>query len=104
MRNDTLKLIKKNGASHDMYGRQTFQETATEIFCDVASIRQTEFIEAGKIGIHPAFCFEIFSEEYGGEEEVEYLNRRFYVYRTYRNRQYPDKLELYVQERTGVNG
>jgi len=102
MRNDTITLIKKTGQSNDAYGRQIIEETQTEIFCDVQSIRQTEFTEAGKLGIRPAFCFEIFAEEYNGEEEVEYLNRRFYVYRTYRNRQYPDRLELYVQDRSGV--
>lgn len=102
MRNDFVTLIKKSGTENDAFGRQIVTETATEIFCDVQSIRQTEFTEAGKLGIRPMFCFEIFAEEYNGEEEVEYLTRRYHVYRTYRNRQYPDKLELYVQDRTGV--
>lgn len=102
MRNDSIKLIKKSGTDVDAFGRQIVTETATEIFCDVLSIRQTEFTEAGKLGIRPTYCFEIFAEEYSGEEEVEYDGRRYYVYRNYRNREYPDRLELYVQDRSGV--
>lgn len=102
MRNDVITLVKIEGYTNDKYGRQVMQEKKTEVFCDVQSIRQSEFTEAGKLGITPAFCFEIFAEEYEGQSEVEYAGARYKVYRTFRNRKFPDCLELYAAERTGV--
>lgn len=102
MRNDTITLVTIQGHSNDKYGRQVVRESKEEIFCDVQSVRQTEFAEAGKLGITPAYCFEIFAEEYSGQSEVEYNGARYKIYRTYRNRKFPDSLELYAAERTGV--
>ena len=55
-----------------------------EVYCDVKSITQTEWFEAGRNGIqHPAFVFVMNRNEYAGEEAVIYNGQRYGVYRTY---------------------
>ena len=42
----------------------------------------------------------MYSFEYSGEEEVEYNNVRYAVYRTYQVNQ--DLMELYLEQKAGV--
>ena len=99
-RSDVIKLISKNQVQNDDY-TWTEQETATEVFCDVRSITQTEWFNAGRNGIdHPAFVFVIHQYEYNNQQIVEYRGQRYGVYRTYVRRN--ESLELYCEAKGGV--
>lgn len=73
-----------------------------EVYCDVKSITQTEWFEAGRIGIqHPAFVFVMNRNEYAGEEAVIYNGQRYGVYRTYMAKN--ENLELYCEAKGGLH-
>lgn len=98
-RSDVIYLIGKNAVQTQNYGWKD-EETRTEVFCDVRSITQTEWFEAGRGGIdHPAFIFIINRNEYSNEQIVEYNGQRYGVYRTYRAR--GEDLELHCEAKGG---
>ena len=96
---DVLKLITVEQTQDD-YGVWRETETATEVFCEVGSVTRTEFFEAGRSGLNPAFVFTIFGDDYNGAEVVEFAGKRYGVYRTYRD---GDDLELYAERKGGTN-
>ena len=99
-RSDVIILISKNSVQANDYGWSD-QETKREVFCEVRSITQTEWFNAGRNGIdHPAFVFVINRNEYGGEQIVEYLGERYGIYRTYAAKN--ENLELYCEAKGGV--
>lgn len=94
-----IKLIKEH-ITADELGYPTTTETSRETFCRVESVTRSEYFNAGKAGIVPAFVFSINAIEYEGESIVEYNGGRYRVYRTYRNNL--DYMELYTEYRAGV--
>ena len=73
-----------------------------EVFCQVRSITQTEWFNAGRNGIeHPAFVFVMNRNEYAGEEAVIYNGQRYGVYRTYMAKN--ENLELYCEAMGGLH-
>ena len=101
-RSDVLYLISKNSVQTNDYGWED-HEIKTKVFCDVRSISQSEWFEAGRNGIdHPAFTFVINRNEYKNQQIVEYRGERYGVYRTYRAKN--ESLELYCEAKGGVYG
>lgn len=101
-RSNVIYLIKKNAVQQADYTWKD-EEIRTEVFCDVRSITQTEWFEAGRNGIeHPAFVFIIYSYEYSEEEIVEYEGQLYGVFRTYRGRN--EDLELHCEAKGGLHG
>lgn len=98
-RSDVIKLIKTT-YQNDAINQRIPIESERQIFCNVKSITSTEWFEAGKHGLKPTYCFEIFAPEYEGEKIVEYDGERYGVYRTFRPT--GEKLELYVEEKGGL--
>lgn len=88
--------------TQDDYGVWRDQETTTDVFCQVDSITQSEFFEAGRNGLNPEFRFRLFFGDYNNQEIVSYNNQRYSVYRTYLRRD--DTIELYVERKGGTNG
>lgn len=83
-------------------GVWTTTEKATEVFCDVRSITQTEWFEAGRNGIeHPSFVFVINRNEYGNQEAIKYNGQYYGVYRTYAAKN--ENLELYCEAKGGLH-
>ena len=73
-----------------------------EVYCDVKSITQTEWFNAGRNGIeHPAFVFIINRNEYDGEEAVLFNGQQYGVYRTYEAKN--ENLELYCEAKGGLH-
>ena len=72
------------------------------VYCQVSSVQQSEFHDAGRNGLNPSFRFTMFSGDYNDEEIVEYNGKTYSVYRTYLKRS--DQIELYVQRKGGTNG
>jgi len=100
-RSDVIKLIGTTKAQDD-YG--VWKETPTErqVMCQVDSITQSEFFEAGRNGLNPSFKFTMFFGDYNDETIVEYKGKTYSVYRTYLRR--TDQIELYVERKGGTNG
>lgn len=100
-RSDVINLIQET-QTQNSFGGWDVVETSQEVFCDVRSITQTEWFEAGRSGIdHPAYTFVINRNEYSGEKIVEYNGQRYGVYRTYEARN--ENLELYVEAKGGLH-
>lgn len=101
MVNDVIQLVKET-KTRDTYGVPVVTRTRRQVFCIVQSVNQTEFFEAGRNGLNPAFIFKVFFGDYDGEEIVEYKGKSYSVYRTYITR--TDQLELYCERKGGTNG
>lgn len=98
-RSDVITLVGET-YTQDEIGQYTAVETERMVFCNVMSITQTEFFEAGRNGIQPSYKVVLFKYDYQNEEIVKYKDRRYSIYRTYEARN--DMLELYLQEESGV--
>jgi SPP1 family predicted phage head-tail adaptor len=79
--------------TQNAYGVWEKTETTRQVFCKVSSVSQSEFFEAGRNGLNPEWRFVVFGADYEDEETVIYNNKRYGVYRTYRD---GDFIELYV--------
>lgn len=97
---DVLNLIGVS-KTQDAYGVWRMAETSKEVFCTVNSVSRSEFFDAGRNGLNPAYVFTIFGDDYDGEETVEFHGQRYGVYRTYRA---GDDMELYAERKGGTNG
>lgn len=100
-RSSVITLITVTRTQDD-YGVWRDQETTTDVFCQVDSITQSEFFEAGRNGLNPEYRFRLFFGDYNNQEIVSYNNQRYSVYRTYLRRD--DTIELYVERKGGTNG
>lgn len=94
---DVLTLITQT-ISTDTYGNEVATESKKTVYCEVASITQTEFYAAANTEIQPDFKFTVFFGDYDGQVVVEYNNVRYTIYRTYRAGDY---MELYAERKIG---
>lgn len=101
VRDDVLTLLSET-YSRNSIGAYPAETTEKTIFCRVESISQTEFFDAGGIGLHPAYKFRVLRYEYNGEELVKYHGAKYHVYRTWAGT--GDDMELYVEEVAGKRG
>ena len=100
-RSDVISLVNFDH-EQDKNGVWKETEVKTEVYCDVRSITQTEWFNAGRNGIeHPSFVFVMNRNEYDGQEAVEYNGQLFGVYRTYMARN--ENLELYCEAKGGLH-
>ena len=99
-RSAVINLIKVTRAQ-DEYGVWRSATSSTQVYCQVDSVTQREFFEAGRNGLNPEFKFTLFFGDYHDEPIVEYEGKQYAVYRTYLPRN--DKIELYVQRKGGTN-
>lgn len=95
---EKIALVSIEYAQDDL-GEWTETWTKTEIFGWIESVTMNEFYQAGMQGLKPEFKFTIWLPEYGGQEIVEYNDKLYTVYRTYRRDD--GRVELYVTERKG---
>ena len=75
-------------------------DETTEVFATVESTGRDEFAEAGRNGMKATNKFEIWANEYDGQPEVVFNNKRLSIYRTYGPKE-NEKIELYAAERIG---
>lgn len=100
-RSDVIYLVNFDH-QQDKNGVWKKTEVKTEVYCDVRSITQTEWFNAGRNGIeHPSFVFVMNRNEYAGQEAVEYNGQLFGVYRTYMAKN--ENLELYCEAKGGLH-
>ena len=99
-RSDVINLISIT-QQQDEYGQWVDTPTSKQVFCQVESVGQREFFEAGRNGLNPEFKFTLFGGDYDNEPLVEYKGNQYSVYRTYLTKS--DKMELYVERKGGTN-
>lgn len=99
-RSDVINLISIVRIQDD-YGQWVDTPTSKQVFCQVESVGQREFFEAGRNGLNPQFKFTMFCGDYNNETLVEYQGNQYAVYRTYLTKS--DKIELYVERKGGTN-
>jgi SPP1 family predicted phage head-tail adaptor len=93
----TINLISEI-ITTDEIGNQIPVDRVKTVYATLESIRQTEFINAGQMGLRPEYKVVIWEFEYEGEKLVEIGSERYSVYRTYTSN---DKIELYLTKRVG---
>lgn len=96
-----ITLINTDTATTDSIGQIVETETTTDLFAEISSISQSEFMQAGQIGLKPEYKFKIWQDEYNNQKIVEYNGLRYFVYRTFLAKD--GRIELYTEERTGEN-
>lgn len=97
----TLTLIKKHPAGTDESGNELYEESGTTVFAKKRSVGLREFSAAAQMGLRAELVLDVWSFEYGGEEEVELYGQRYFVYRSYQN---GERTELYLTKRSGICG
>lgn len=67
----------------DADGYKTPQETKTEVFADLQSVRRAEFYDSLRAGVKMAEAFVVRAFDYSGQAYVEHDGKRYKVERTY---------------------
>ena len=94
-----ISLIQKSYATSNI-GVPVATETKKAVFAIKSSVNQSEFYQAGMIGLEPNACYAVRITDYFGEDELEDNGTKLTIYRTY-NR--PDgRMELYTTKRKGT--
>lgn len=83
----------------DELGQWSETQTKTDVFAIVSSVTMSEFFQAGMQGMKPEYRMTVWMNEYDGQENLEYNEKNYTIYRTYRRDD--GRIELYVTERKG---
>lgn len=86
----------------DEIGQKIPYEDKALVYANVRSVSRSEWLNAGQMGLKPAFQASMFVHDYNGESEVEINDKRYGVYRTYLSTN--DIIELYLEEKAGLYG
>ena len=99
-RSNIIYLISQTKYQDDCGVWHTTQEKK-RVFCQVESIAQREFFEAGRNGLNPSMKFVVFFADYSDESLIEFNGNVYSIYRTYLRKD--DELELYCERKGGSN-
>lgn len=61
-------------------------ETATTVFANKKSIGRYEFYKGEMSGMNPRFSFDVYTEEFDGQNLAEYDGKRYHVLRSFTNK------------------
>lgn len=84
----------------DTLGQKVPAESNRTVFCNLASVTQSEWYEAGRAGLKAEYRATIFAADYNGETIAILNNVRYGIYRTYMSG--GDDIELYLERRAGA--
>lgn len=84
-------------------GNTKEEDIKRDVFATVNPITVREFVAAGQRDKKPEAMFLVYQEEYKGEEEIHYNDKRLSIYRTYGPKD-DGKIELYAEDRKGNYG
>lgn len=76
-------------------------EKQAMIFCSRLSITRAEFSTAGQLGHKPVMMLVCDSDSYNDEQHLDYNNKRFSIYKTFRR--IDGFTELYCEVKSGDN-
>ena len=96
---DVIKLITVS-FKLDELAQQIEVKNERTVFANKKNVSQSEFFNAGQVGLKPQYLFEIRLSEYGGEGELVFNNKSYSIYRTYEK---GENIELYCEVRVGGN-
>ena len=99
---DDLIVLIGETFTQNTIGEQIATETRTEVWAHLNSVSRSEWFAAGKNGLQPAIVAVTPIVNYSGEKLVDYAGKRYAIYRTY-FRDDSDEIELYLEERAGLN-
>ena len=95
---DQITLIKENASGQDEDGFPVYRaETRNTVFCNMQSVKATEFFQAAEHGVNAVHSAVLHSYEYDGEKYAEYNGIRYAVYRAY-EKQDKETVELTLAE------
>lgn len=95
---EKIALISTEYTQDDI-GQWIEERTETDVFAIVESVTMSEFYQAGMQGFKPEYRMTVWMSEYNGQNLIEYNDKTYTVYRTYRRDD--GRMELYVTERKG---
>lgn len=98
-RSEVIRLVAYN-QTQDSLGVWVKSPSATDVYCDVVSVSQTEWYEGSRNGLNPSLRFTVFRYDYNGEESLIYNDKQYRIYRTYVGRN--ETIDLYCEEVKGV--
>jgi SPP1 family predicted phage head-tail adaptor len=84
---DTCNLLSMETTGHDDLGQPIIKEKPFMVFCSKLSITRAEFSVAGQMGHKPDMLLIVDSDSYDDEKKVEYQNKKFNVYKTFRTKE-----------------
>ena len=67
----------------DSLRRPMKEFVSREVFCNKKSVRQSEFYQANAQGFKPELMLEVRSDDYEGEEYIDYGGKRYRIIRSY---------------------
>jgi hypothetical protein len=92
---DVINLVKITNSKNEYFDIvQT--ETKRQVYANKKSIKMSEFYQAQVVGMKPELIFEIWANEYEGEEYIEFDGIKYKIIRTYMKN--VDILELVVSK------
>ena len=81
---DSIKLIRITDVELDDDGFPTGgEEIEMNVFCNMQSVKATEFFQAAEHGVNAVHTAVLHSYEYSGEKFAEYKGVRYAIYRSY---------------------
>lgn len=93
-----IKLIVQSYVT-DNIGNSVPTNTESVFWGNVRSAYSSEFANVGELGIKAALIFTIWSNEYDGQELLEYNSDNYHIYRTYERSD--GRIELYTEKKVG---
>lgn len=99
-RSNVITLISQS-FEPDEIGQPVPTESMRDVYCDVASVSQNEWYEAGNRGFRPELKITMFLYDYNNETIVAFEGKRYAIYRTYITKK-SECIELYLQEKAGI--
>jgi len=94
-----ISLISKTYTTSDI-GVPVATETKKAVYAIKSSVNQSEFYQAGMVGLEPNACYAVRITEYSGEDELEDNGTKLTIYRTYNRTD--GRVELYTTKRKGT--
>ncbi len=95
---EKIALISTEYTQDDI-GEWTETQVKKVVFACVESVTMSEFYQAGMQGFKPEYRMTVWMNEYSDQDLLEYKEKVYTVYRTYRKDD--GRIELYVTERKG---
>jgi len=97
-RSSVCTLISETFAA-DTIGQMVATEKTKDVFCNVASVSQSEWFQGGQAGLKPEYKITMFAPDYDGQRIVKLNDVKYGVYRTYLRDD--ELLELYLERMVG---
>lgn len=90
---DAIKLIDLGETAED--------DRTAEVIATITPVSRDETFQASQMKMKARYRMEVWAEEYDGQDEVEWDDKKYSIYRTYGPTD-AGRIELYVCDRIGT--